>query len=229
LAEPDPAPKHRAQARWRRLSDGHHLLRGAGFGFAAIVLIQGTLIAERFFGEGAGVGRGLAPPEVFAEPAAGPDSPEASAAAGQPVALEPPGRQAGCDPRLLRAIEERSRQLDARSSDLADRARMLEVIEARAAEQVQALEAQRRALQSTLGGVEESAEAEIERLVKIYESMNPKEAARIFDAMPVEVAAGFMRRMSESKSALVMARLEAERAYAITLAIANNPEPLGRP
>jgi flagellar motility protein MotE (MotC chaperone) len=54
--------------------------------------------------------------------------------------------------------------------------------------------------------------------------MKPKEAARIFEAMPAEVAAGFLRRMAEGKSALVMGRIEAAHAYAITLAIANNPE-----
>jgi flagellar motility protein MotE (MotC chaperone) len=207
-------------------------VRSAGFGFAAIVLIQGTLIAERVFGERAGDGGlVLAVPGLSAEPAAGPEASEAAAAtSASHVPLDDPsGQQAVCDPRLLRAIGERSRQLDAWSSDLADRARMLEVIEARAAEQVRALEAQRRALQSTLAGVEQGAETEVARLVKIYETMNPKEAARIFEAMPVDVAAGFMRRMSEGKSALVMGRLEAERAYAITLAMANNPEPLAEP
>jgi flagellar motility protein MotE (MotC chaperone) len=69
----------------------------------------------------------------------------------------------------------------------------------------------------------------VARLVKIYESMNPKEAARIFEAMPAEVAAGFMRRMGEGKSALVMGRINAQHAYAITLAIANNPTPLATP
>jgi flagellar motility protein MotE (MotC chaperone) len=59
--------------------------------------------------------------------------------------------------------------------------------------------------------------------------MNPKEAARIFEAMPADVAAGFNRRMSENKSALVMGRLNAQHAYAITLAMANNPEPLAKP
>ena len=223
------APGPRLRARWLALGDGPWLVRSAGLSFAAIVLIQGTLIAERIFGGQTGEpGLHLAVPDLAAEPAAGPEASEEAAtatSAGQ-VALDASGQHAACDPRLLRAIAERIRQLDAWSSDLADRARMLEVIEARAAEQVQALEAHRSALQSTLAGVEQGAEAEVARLVKIYESMNPKEAARIFEAMPVDVAAGFMRRMSEGKSALVMGRLDAERAYAITLAMANNPEPL---
>jgi flagellar motility protein MotE (MotC chaperone) len=43
--------------------------------------------------------------------------------------------------------------------------------------------------------------------------------------MPAQIAAGFIRRMSESKSALVMGRLDPQHAFAITLAVANSPEP----
>jgi len=223
----------RLRERWRRLCAGPSLVRGAGYGFAAVVLIQGTLVIERTaksLPEDDELWFETADPGV-AEPAAGPESPErlVEKAAGDAPVVDPSGHPADCDPRLLRAIDERSRQLDAWSSDLADRARLLEVIEARAAEQVRALEAQRRALEATLAGVEQAATAEVARLVKIYESMNPKEAARIFEAMPAEVAAGFMRRMGEGKSALVMGRINAQHAYAITLAIANNPEPLAAP
>jgi flagellar motility protein MotE (MotC chaperone) len=220
------------RAGWRRLSAGPALVRAAGYGFAAVVLIQGTLLVERRAGSvpDGGLPLEIADPRI-AEPAAGPEPPErgAEAAAADPALAGPSGGSASCDPRLLRAIDERGRELDAWSSDLADRARLLEVIEARAAEQVRVLEAQRQALEATLGGVEQAAAAEIARLVKIYENMNPKEAARIFEAMPAEVAAGFLRRMAEGKSALVMGRIEAEHAYAITLAIANSPKPAATP
>lgn len=190
----------RFRTRWRLLQAGPVLVRSAGYGFAAIVLIQGTLIAQHVIEGRAPKGESIfAASEFSLEPAAGPDPSDGPAdeTASQALLADPDGRQTGCDPQLLRAIEERSRQLDALSSDLADRARMLEVIEARAAEQVRALEAQREALQTTLAGVEKGAEAEIARLVKIYENMKPKEAAEIFETMPVEVAAGLMRRMSE--------------------------------
>lgn len=210
---------------WRRLKAGPSLVHCAGYGFAAVALIQGTLLAERMV---------VAPPSdrgiaidmaelSTVEPAAGPEpspAPTDGAVGELPLAI-----LGGCDPRLLQATQERSRQLDAWASELADRARMLEVIEARAAEQVRALEAQRRALETTLVGAEQKSQAEVARLVKIYENMDPKEAARIFEAMPAQIAAGFIRRMSESKSALVMGRLDPQHAFAITLAVANSPEP----
>jgi flagellar motility protein MotE (MotC chaperone) len=190
-----------------------------------VALIQAIAIADRALGpasEGDMAILAAADP-LLAEPAAGP---EPTGLPGDVPDMEHPvelaGRDSACDPRLLRAMDERGRQLDASASDLAARARMLEAIEARAREQVRALQAERAALEGTLARIDREAESGIARLVEIYENMKPKEAARIFEAMPAEVAAGLVRRMAEKKSALVMGNLDAEHAYAITLALANS-------
>jgi flagellar motility protein MotE (MotC chaperone) len=210
---------------WRSLCDGSKLVRGAGHGFALVVLIQGALLAERASTTSPTADTVM--PEtldfVLPEPAAGPEPIVGSAGPSEDMDLfDLTEQHPECDPNLLRTIQERSRQLDAWVSDLAARARLAEAIEARAREQVQALQAERRALEATLVRIDQDAEAEIVRLVKIYESMKPKDAARIFEAMPAEVAAGFGRRMDEKKSAVVMGNLKAEQAYAITLAMANH-------
>jgi hypothetical protein len=219
-------------SRSRRPGAGVALVRSAGYGLAAAVLIQGASISERALRTSLAHDMAVLEESHFllAEPAAGPEPPDApvgSTGSAHPFDLS--GQHPECDVRLLRAMDERSRQLDAWSSDLAARARMLEVIEARASEQVQALRAERSALETTLARVDREAEAEIARLVKIYENMKPKEAARIFEAMPAEVAAGFVGRMSEQKSALVMGNLNAKHAYAITVALANSRVPPAEP
>jgi hypothetical protein len=209
---------------WRGLKAGPSLVRCAGYGFAAVALIHGTVLAERMAGTSS-ADRGIVIDMAdlsAVEPAAGP---EPSQVPSGPAAGDfPDADPGGCDPRLLQATQERTRQLEAWSSELADRAKMLEVIEARAAEQVHALDVQRRALETALAGVEQKTQADIARLVKIYENMDPKEAAQIFEAMPANLAAGFVRRMSESKSALVMGRINPQHAFAITLAMANSPD-----
>jgi flagellar motility protein MotE (MotC chaperone) len=167
------------------------------------------------------------------EPAAGPDEApetlpdEGTATGALPAAPEAwtETSAARCEPRLLRAMRERREQLDARAAEVGARERMLEVIEQRVAEQVRALEELRDALEASLARAEEADEAELARLVTIYETMKPKEAARIFEAMPAAVAAGFIRRMREAKSATIMANLGAGHAYAITLALANGGHP----
>jgi flagellar motility protein MotE (MotC chaperone) len=219
----------RWRGSWRNLYAGGALVRSAGYAFAAAALIQGGSMAERALSTSLAQDVALlqAPDALLPEPAAGPEP--ADAAVDQADKAHPfdgSGQHPECDLRLLRAIDERSRQLDAWSSDLAARARMLEAIEARASEQVQALQAERKALETALGRFDQEAEAGIASLVEIYENMKPKEAARIFEAMPAEVAAGFVRRMAEKKSALVMGNISAEHAYAITLALANSRAPL---
>lgn len=222
--------KSRLREAWHGVRVGPSLIRWAGCGFTAVVLVQSVLIADRMV-LGAPQKSGLfqAVDPLMAEPAAGPEPSQVPSVTGEQVSNEPYEQPAGCEPRLLQAIEERTRQLDARSSELADRASMLAAIEARAAEQVNAMKVQRQALETVLASVEKGTEVELTRLVKIYENMKPKDAARIFEAMPADVAAGFIRRMNESKSALVMGRLNAGHAYAITLAMANNPEPPAAP
>jgi flagellar motility protein MotE (MotC chaperone) len=214
---------------WRKQGAGATLVRSAGYGFAAVVLIQGASMAERALGKPLADDVAVLEEAEFllVEPAAGPEPADDPADMAHPLDLS--GQPPECDPRLLRAIEERGRQLDAWSSDLAGRARMLEVIEARVSEQLQAMQAEREALETTLARVDQEAEAGIARLVEIYENMKPKEAARIFAAMPAEVAAGFVRRMAEKKSALVMGNLDAKHAYAITLALASTRVPRAEP
>jgi flagellar motility protein MotE (MotC chaperone) len=210
------------------------MLQLVGIGFAAIAAIQGIALIGAALPTGTpGQAATLtlpfpAEPLAAMAPAAGPDRHDEAAAghvgatASLPEAPEPWAETSDgrCDPRLLRALRERREQLDARAAELGARMRMLEVIEQRVAEQVRALEAQRSALEASLGQVEQADEAELARLVAIYESMKPKEAARIFEAMPATVAAGFIRRMREAKSAVIMANLGASHAYAITLALA---------
>ena len=216
---------------WRDRCAGATLVRSAGYGLAVAVLIEGASMTERALMPSLAADTAVVEASDFllAEPAAGPepDAPGDPTDSVHPFDLS--RQHPGCDPRLLRAIDERSRQLDAWSSDLAARGRMLEVIEARASEQVQAMRAERSALEATLARVDSEAEAEISRLVKIYETMKPKDAARIFEAMPAEIAAGFVRRMAEQKSALVMGNLEATHAYAITLALASSGVPPAAP
>jgi flagellar motility protein MotE (MotC chaperone) len=218
---------------WRNRCAGTALVRIAGYGFVLAALIQGATVVERALGTSPADDEATVFEDahfLLAEPAAGPEPGETPVdAAPGADSFELFGADGACDPQLLRAIDERSRQLDAWSSELAARARMLEAIEARANEQVQALRAARTSLEGTLERVDREAEAEIARLVKIYENMKPKEAARIFEAMPAEIAAGFVRRMAEQKSALVMGNLDARHAYAITLALANSHVPPAEP
>ena len=72
----------------------------------------------------------------------------------------------------------------------------------------------------TVAVADQAAEADVARLVTLYESMKPKEAAPVFEAMAPDFAAGFLARMRPDSAAQVLAGLKPETAYAISLLMA---------
>jgi flagellar motility protein MotE (MotC chaperone) len=207
-------------------------LRAACAGFVALAMVHMVMLyASTSAVEPEPPARTLAltPAEQNIEPSAGPVDAQAENVLASD-AVDPPrdaptwsGRSSlTCDPHLLRAIRDRRHQLDVASAALAERERMLQLVEKRTSELLHELQESREAIEATLAAADEEADAQLMRLVTIYESMKPKDAARLFEAMPADVAAGFIRRMREVKSALILAHLEAKHAYAIALSVANH-------
>ncbi len=124
------------------------------------------------------------------------------------------------DGAFLAAALEREQELSAMAMRLDTRRRELEVTEKRVAAQLGELARQQSALESAFGKAGAVAEEEAMQLVSIYEKMKPKQAALIFDQMPPEIGAGFVRRMRQNSSAQIMANMEPQNAYAISLLLA---------
>src|SRR3546814_4430099 len=60
------------------------------------------------------------------------------------------------------------------------------------------------------------SEGQMQSLVKIYESMKPKDAARIFEELDMEVLLEVVERMKERKTAPILAEMNPERAKTVT-------------
>lgn len=144
-------------------------------------------------------------------------APDGGRAAAQAAAECGPTGDAGA---LLQAVRQREAQLDARASAIADRERMLAAAEARLREERARIDEARTNLQATLTLADDAAEADIRRLVAVYENMDPKKSSKIFETMDLGFAAGFLARMRQDVAAQVLAGLPAERAYAISAMIA---------
>jgi flagellar motility protein MotE (MotC chaperone) len=120
----------------------------------------------------------------------------------------------------LNAVHERETQLRKRALEIADRERALVAAEARLREERERLEVTRKRLEKTLSIADDAAEADIQRLVSVYESMDPKKSSKIFETMDIGFAAGFLARMRQDVAAEVLGGMPAERAYAISATIA---------
>lgn len=121
---------------------------------------------------------------------------------------------------LLAALQEREARVTALEAAVAERMQALAVAEARIGDRMAALVAAESALAAMLTLADEAAEADVLRLIAVYESMKPKEAAVLFQEMEPDFAAGFLARMRPEAAAGIMAGLPPRNAYAISVTLA---------
>jgi len=170
------------------------------------------------------------PPMFLLEPQAGPapaDQPATAAGADgatEPGALGEPRQFTDTELELLGMLSERRAALDEREQRLDLRAAMLETAKAKLTEQLEQLKALRASIEARIEEHDEAEEAELGRLVKIYERMKPKAAAAIFDRLDMEVLLEVVARMSETKASAVIARMEPARARQLTSELAAREE-----
>ena len=146
--------------------------------------------------------------------------------AGKPKASDSPSRR--FDPSTATEHElELLERLASRRVELEQRARELELREAtlQATErQIDAKIAKLSEIKDVIEGVlkkhETQHEAKLKSLVKIYENMKPKSAARIFQELEMDVLLDVIERMRETKTAPIMANMRPAKAKALTAALA---------
>ncbi|WP_296818029.1 hypothetical protein [Brevundimonas sp.] len=146
--------------------------------------------------------------------ASGPPPPAACA-----VSVEELAEQAGLSPaelRILQNLSERRGQLDARDVDFETQLPLLIAAEAKADERIAELTALRTEIQGLLGQVSEREQAEIDRLVQVYQAMRPRDAAPVFSRLPDEVRLPVAAAMRPRALAAIMAEMEPEAARTLT-------------
>ncbi len=121
---------------------------------------------------------------------------------------------------LLQSLSERREAIEQRGRELDQREILLKAAESRIDEKVAELEALRKSIEGLLADHDEETEAQMKSLVKIYEAMKPKDAARIFEQLDMVVLLDVIERMKERKTAPILANMDPERAKTITLELA---------
>jgi flagellar motility protein MotE (MotC chaperone) len=121
---------------------------------------------------------------------------------------------------ILQRLAARRDELDRRARDLDARDALLKAAEQRIDAKIVEIRKIEASVNALLRKHDDEQEAKLKSLVKIYETMKPKEAARIFDQLDMPVLLDVIERMKEMKVAPVIANLDPERAKAITAALA---------
>ena len=121
---------------------------------------------------------------------------------------------------LLQRLVERREELAERARALEERESLLEATEGRIADKMNELRNLQAVIEGLLAQYDEEEEARLQSLVKIYENMKPKEAARIFEELDILVLLDVIGRMKERKSAPILAKMNPSKAKTVTLELA---------
>lgn len=124
---------------------------------------------------------------------------------------------------LLERLGERREEIDARMRELELRERLLDAAEKKLDSRVGDL----KDLETKAGGPAGKPPADeskaIKSLVIMYEAMKPKDAARVFDRLGLDVLVPVVQQMNPRKMSEVLAAMAPDRAEKLTVALATVP------
>jgi flagellar motility protein MotE (MotC chaperone) len=147
-----------------------------------------------------------------------PPSPQAAPPDDEQGSLQPPISDS--ERALLVDLRRRRDEIDARERELDARAEVLAAAERRLATRVDELTALESRLKALEAARKEHDEANWKGLVKLYESMKPRDAAAIFNDLDLATLLPIVDRMKDLKAAPVLAAMEPDRARRLTSELA---------
>ncbi len=125
---------------------------------------------------------------------------------------------------LLQQLGQRRQNLEDRAQTLDRREQMLQAAERRLDDKVLELAALKETIEDLLTQYDDQQDRQVERLVNIYESMKAKDAARIFEDLEMPVLLRVVDRMSERRTAPILAEMASDKAQALTLELAERQD-----
>ena len=204
---------------------------------AAKLLAATTLLHDGANTSSTGQNRAGWPVLAAIEPRAGPttggatrttDHPPATPAAATAQPVEVARRM---DPASVAALEQLSAELKRHREALSERERTIALreavvtaVESRIGGQLERLETVRSELERLADEASVEERARIGQLVKVYEAMKSKNAATIFDPMPLDLLLPIVRGMRETKVAAIVAEMDPAKARALTAELARARE-----
>lgn len=123
---------------------------------------------------------------------------------------------------ILESLRSRRTELAERENELQLRENLIEAAEARLEGKISQLEALEQRLKAATEAELSARKEELRSLVTMYETMKPKDAARIFDRLQMDVLMDVVNAMNPRKMAAVMANMNPESAQRLTSSMAKS-------
>jgi flagellar motility protein MotE (MotC chaperone) len=175
---------------------------------------------------------GMAKPDAKA--AHGEEAPSAAGAAQNAAASVPPrvcapsandlAREAGLSPaelHILQSLGARRGQLDQREQDIDVQLQLLSAAEAKLDAKVKALNGLKGDIQGLLGQADTQKSAEVDRMVTVFSSMKPKDAAARMTILDDSVRLPIAAKMKERTLSMILANMAPVDAKNLTERLAN--------
>ncbi len=125
---------------------------------------------------------------------------------------------------VIQALKTRRGELDARDNDFATMLPLMAAAEEKLDAKLAAMNALKAEMQTLLGQVSEREQAEVDRLVKVYSAMRPREAAAVFASLDDSVRLPVAAAMRERSLAAIMAQMQPAAARDLTEKLARRFE-----
>ncbi|MBR1778779.1 MAG: hypothetical protein IJ752_09400 [Alphaproteobacteria bacterium] len=122
---------------------------------------------------------------------------------------------------ILQKLAQRREELDIRERSIEQKAGVLKAAEAQMDVKIAKLKELEASIKDLIGVYDEKEKSRLNNLVKIYSTMKPKEAARLFNDMEMPLLVRVFEQMKESKSAPILALMDLNKASALTSELAN--------
>lgn len=121
---------------------------------------------------------------------------------------------------MYQDLLKRRQALDDKEKQISQREALVEASQKEIDRKYGELESLKTEIQGLLKKQTEEEDERITSLVKIYSGMKPKDAARIFNTLDMDVLLSVVSKMPESKAGLIIANMDADPARTLTTMLA---------
>lgn len=121
---------------------------------------------------------------------------------------------------VLEQLAKRREMVEAKEKELEQRMALLEAAEKQLDVKITQLKTIKKNIEDMVGKKEKDDAEKLDNLVKIYSTMKPKDAARIFDELEMDILLNIFQNMKEQKSSAILAVMNPTKANALTVEMA---------
>lgn len=121
---------------------------------------------------------------------------------------------------LLQSLSERRDALEAKKREVDLKEKLLQATEMRINDKISEIKRLKEEMQTLLKEYNQAEDSKVNGLVKIYESMKPKDAAKIFNELEMHILLDVVDKMSARKVAPVLASMDPMKAKDVTRELA---------